>query len=93
MRRASAAFSGPFECGLQHFVAPASAASAKGAGSVFQRHLTLIKIHMMKKQIDTLAGLVPYESPALDIVDVAVEQGFAGSIEAPQKQEDNEFYS
>lgn len=48
---------------------------------------------MMKKQIDTLAGLVPYESPALDIVDVDVEQGFAGSIEAPQKQEDNEFYS
>lgn len=48
---------------------------------------------MMKKQIDTLAGLVPYESPSLDVVDVSVEQGFAGSIEDPQKQEDNEFYS
>lgn len=47
----------------------------------------------MKKQIDTLSGLVPYESPALDIVDVAVEQGFAGSIEDPHKQEDNEFFS
>lgn len=46
---------------------------------------------MMKTQIDS--GFVPYESPALEIVDVAVEQGFAGSIEKPQQQEDNEFYS
>lgn len=41
---------------------------------------------------DGTAMRLPYAAPALEEIEVCVEHGFAGSIENPEKVDDDEFW-